>query len=144
MPTLLRSGAVSDDALPQLVAFEDWQPGSDSVPILTADAEIDERILAAPIIAIDFPVFKDGRGLSLAVLLRSRHHYEGELLAVGDVHEDILHYMYRCGFGSYLLPDERNPETALTLLTPYSDHYQASMRQPEPAFRRLDTGECAS
>ena len=37
-----------------------------------------------PLIAIRFPVFTDGRGYSLARLLRGRHGYAGELRAVGD------------------------------------------------------------
>ena len=140
MPTLLKAGSISSDPVPELVPAEDWQASSDAIPMLSADAEIPEAILAAGTIAIEFPAFNDGRGLSLAVLLRSRHRYEGELLAVGDVHQDILHFMHRCGFDSYLLPDDRDPQQALSLLSPYSDYYQASPRQPEPAFRRVAGG----
>ena len=140
MPTLLRNAAVSNDTVPAFEPADAWQPGSDAVPSLAPDAEIPEHILSAPSIAIEFPAFNDGRGLSLAVLLRSRHQFQGELLAVGDVHEDIMHFMHRCGFDSYLLPDDRDPHRALSLLSPYTDYYQASTRQPEPAFRRVASG----
>src|SRR5262245_19182101 len=36
-------------------------------------------------IAIKFPVFNDGRGISLAVLLRERHGFKGEIRAIGHL-----------------------------------------------------------
>lgn len=111
---------------------------------LACDDEPNADMLSAPVIAIDFPSFNDGRGLSLAVLLRTRFDYTGDLRAVGDVHEDILHYMVRCGFTSFALPEDRNAETALGCLTPYSECYQGSAVDPEPAFRRLSRGSVHS
>ncbi|MCB1842813.1 MAG: DUF934 domain-containing protein, partial [Halioglobus sp.] len=46
------------------------------------------------LIAINFPVFTDGRGFSYARELRERG-YTGELRAVGDVLVDQLAYMRR-------------------------------------------------
>jgi len=37
-----------------------------------------------PVIAVDFPQFTDGRGYSIARLLRDRYGYQGELRAVGE------------------------------------------------------------
>jgi len=71
------------------------------------------------------------------VLLRTRYGVTGDIMAIGDVHEDMLHYLRRCGFTSFLLPDTRSVDTALSMLTPYSDHYQASVIQPQPLFRRI-------
>ena len=96
--------------------------------------------MAAEAIAINFPAFNDGRGLSLAVLLRTRFNYTGEIRAVGAVHEDILHYIVRCGFDVIELPDERNIDTALACLEPYSGVYQGSVISPEPAYRRVNRG----
>jgi Uncharacterized protein conserved in bacteria len=42
------------------------------------------------LIALEFPVFKDGRSYSHARLLRERYGYQGELRAVGDVLRDQL------------------------------------------------------
>jgi len=94
----------------------------------------------AALIAIRFPSFNDGRGLSLAVLLRTRLNYRGELRAIGDVHADMFHYLHRCGFDSFLLPDGRDPHTALATLSALSDFYQGSVVEPEPAFRRVARG----
>lgn len=53
------------------------------------------------LIALDFPIFRDGRAYSTARLLRDRYHYTGELRAVGDVLLEQLHFMQRVGFDSY-------------------------------------------
>lgn len=63
----------------------------------------DPRPLAADLarfalIAIRFPAAGDGRGLSLARLLRERHGYRGELRAVGEVDADQTWFLARCGF----------------------------------------------
>ena len=110
---------------------------------LPGDAELEniESLLGrVALIAVDFPAFNDGRGLSLAVLLRTRCGFSGELRAVGDVHTDMMHYLRRCGFDSYLLPDGRNPQTALDALSSLTDFYQGSVAQPLPAYRRVGRG----
>lgn len=92
-----------------------------------------------PLVAIRFPAFNDGRGLSLAVLLRTRFGYRGELRAIGATHEDITHYLLRCGFDSILYPEGRDLSVALTGIA-MSDFYQASVVEPQPAFRRMRRG----
>ncbi len=121
---------------------EEWSADSGDGLILDVDAEPQAAFTKAPIIAIDFPAFADGRGLSLAVLLRSRYQYTGELRATGDVHPDLLHYMKRCGFDTFLLPEERSGTNinSQSTLAPYSDYYQASVLEPEPAYRRIRRG----
>ncbi len=113
---------------------EDWQTGR--ALRLAVDAEPEQAWIGASIIGIDFPAFVDGRGLSLAVLLRQRLNYTGELRAVGAIHEDTLHFLARCGFTSFELPDDCDLETALSLITPHRRYYQGSVVAPEPVFRR--------
>jgi uncharacterized protein (DUF934 family) len=122
-----------------LETLESWQ-GADQGLVLAVDAEPDARFTAAPVIAVDFPVFHDGRGLSLAVLLRTRIGFAGELRAVGDVHPELLHYLSRCGFDSCLLPDGRALPPGDGALAPYTDYYQASVAEAQPAFRRNRRG----
>jgi len=110
---------------------------------LPGDVELEniEPLLGrVALIAVDFPAFSDGRGLSLAVLLRTRCGFRGELRAIGDVHTDMMHYLERCGFDSYLLPDGRDPQTALNALSSLTDFYQGSVAQPLPAYRRVPRG----
>ena len=126
-----------------------WTQESGSGLLLEPSDEPEVRFAEAPLIAINFPSFNDGRGLSLAVLLRTRFGYTGELRAVGDVHPDIIHYMKRCGFDTFQMPEGRtlppaaNDDSAnrdMNTLAPYSDYYQASVINPQPAYRRVRRG----
>ena len=129
-----------------LVPAADWATPSDGGLLLSVDAEPEARFADAEVIAIEFPAFNDGRGLSLAVLLRTRMGFTGELRAVGKLNLDILHYLARCGFDSVVLDDVsvleagHHHRTHANLLAPYSDNYQASVVEPEPAYRRVRRG----
>ncbi len=120
---------------------DEWTPGN--ALLLPCDAEPEATFTAASAIAIELPAFNDGRALSLAVLLRTRIGFEGDLWAVGDVHEDLAHYMVRCGFTHLSLSNEGGAERALQRLKPYTDHYQASIIEPQPAYRRVPRGAAA-
>ncbi|MCY4213223.1 MAG: DUF934 domain-containing protein [Gammaproteobacteria bacterium] len=146
MPKLLRlnddangtgNGAAAGAAA-QLEPAGQWTPESGKGLKLSVDQEIEERFLAAPLIGIEFPTFSDGRGLSLAFLLRSRHGYQGDLVATGAVQADILHYMRRCGFTAALLPGGEAPDAQT--LAPHSDYYQACATEPEPGRFRIGGG----
>ena len=78
------------------------------------------------IIALDFPTFKDGRSYSHARLLRERYKYEGELRAIGDVLQDQLFFMKRCGIDSFKVRDDKNIEEALKSFKDFSVRYQAA------------------
>ncbi|MFU8814830.1 MAG: DUF934 domain-containing protein [Pseudomonadales bacterium] len=123
-----------------LTALDDWQVDTGHGLLLSVDAEPEPRFCAAPLIAIEFPVFHDGRGLSLAVLLRTRIGYGGELRAVGDVHPELLHYLSRCGFDSCVLPEGRLLPQDEVPFVPHEAYYQASVVEALPAFRRETRG----
>lgn len=99
-------------------------------------AAIAGRLGEIAVVAIDFPQFTDGRGYSIARLLRERYGYKGEIRAVGEVLRDNLFYLSRCGFDSFALSDQATAEEALAHLTIFSDAYQASVERPQPLFRR--------
>jgi uncharacterized protein (DUF934 family) len=88
------------------------------------------------LIAIEFPVFRDGRGYSLAALLRQRLGFRGELRAVGDVLVDQLFYLKRVGFDAFALRADQEPDTAVAALSTFSEVYQSAADQPLPLFRR--------
>jgi len=87
-------------------------------------------------IAIDFPVFRDGRGYSLARILRGNMHYAGELRACGDVLRDQLFYLQRCGFNSFVTREDRCIEEALAGLSDFTVTYQADAHEKRPIYRR--------
>jgi uncharacterized protein (DUF934 family) len=107
--------------------------GSDDPAVLGRDLQRFE------LIAINFPQFTDGRGYSLARLLRERYGYRGELRAVGDVIADNLFFLASCGFDAFALkdaPDDTALSAALAHLGDFSDAYQSSVTRPQPLFRR--------
>jgi len=95
-----------------------------------------DRIVSAARIEVNFPKFGDGRGFSLARLLRERHGYKGELRAVGEVARDHLYYMEQCGFDAFLLRDGEDAGEALGGFEDFSDSYSSSVTRPLPLFRR--------
>jgi len=90
----------------------------------------------ASVIAIEFPRFTDGRGYSIARVLRGRLGYLGELRAVGDIMRDQLFYLMRVGFDAFELRDDQDANAAIAALRDFSVRYQASSDQPLPHFRR--------
>ena len=88
------------------------------------------------LIAVNFAVFTDGRGYSIARLVRERYGFKGELRAVGDVQVDQIYYMSRVGFDAFALPVDKNPERALAAFNTFSDAYQSGVDEPLPLFRR--------
>ncbi|HUH37156.1 MAG TPA: DUF934 domain-containing protein [Spongiibacteraceae bacterium] len=106
-----------------------WLDSDQPPAAIAADLE------AFTVIAINFPVFTDGRGFSYARALRKRHHYKGELRAIGPFIRDQLFYMHRCGFNAYALATD-DLDSALQSLEVFSDAYQASYDRAEPLFRR--------
>lgn len=71
------------------------------------------------IIAIEFEKFNDGRGFTLARLLRERYGYQGEIRAVGTFLRDQLYYMKRCGFDAFEFSGAQDLEGALNAFTAY-------------------------
>lgn len=88
------------------------------------------------LVAVDFPVFRDGRGYSIARLLRERYGWRGELRAIGDVLRDQLNYMARCGFDAFAVRADKDIHDALKAFSELSVQYQAAVDIPQPLFRR--------
>ena len=98
-------------------------------------AKIAPDLRFLPVIAIDFPVFTDGRGYSTARLLRERCAFRGELRAIGDVQRDQLHYLAHCGFDAFAPRADDDAQAALAGFGDLSDGYQATGLRT-PWFRR--------
>lgn len=99
-------------------------------------AEIAADLAVLALVAVRFPKFTDGRGYSIAALLRRRHGYRGELRAFGDIGRDQLFYLSRVGFDSFALPGHRDPGAALAGLQDFTVRYQSSADEPLPLFRK--------
>ncbi|MDC9719159.1 MAG: DUF934 domain-containing protein [Gammaproteobacteria bacterium] len=101
--------------------------GDDDLPSLLANAD------KLSMIAVEFEPFADGRGFSMARMLR-RAGYEGEIRAVGDVAMDRIDFMQRVGFNAFELRDDQDVTEALTKLGEVSVHFQPSADGQGPAY----------
>jgi len=99
-------------------------------------AELVDDFEKIALIGVDFPVFRDGRGYSIARLLRERYGWRGELRAIGDVLRDQLNFMARCGFDAFAVRSDKDIHDALKAFTEFSVQYQSAVDTPQPLFRR--------
>ncbi|MDX1693030.1 MAG: DUF934 domain-containing protein [Ketobacteraceae bacterium] len=130
-----------------LVSLETWQTKKDELIrhdgriglLLNGDAELDDFVDDLDqfdLIAVNFPKFADGRGYSLARLIRERAGYTGELRAVGDVLRDQLFYLHRCGFNAFVIREDRDVEDALNAFNDFTVTYQADVHEERPIYHR--------
>ncbi len=99
-------------------------------PLRHADA-----VQKAPVIALHFPKWTDGRAYSQAVLLRARLRYAGEIRATGEVLVDMLPLLRRCGFDSAQLRAGQSVEAAERSMRFFPGHYQADAVGGAPRFQ---------
>ncbi|MEZ5492125.1 MAG: DUF934 domain-containing protein [Gammaproteobacteria bacterium] len=98
--------------------------------------DIREPLNNFPLIALNFPVFSDGRSYTNARELRENLGFQGELRAIGDVLRDQLFYMQRCGFNAFQLRHDQDVDECIQAFKDFHTGYQASIDQPAPLFRR--------
>ena len=146
---LLRDAASLADvpaATPVIVPLALWQAEHDA---LAARGDVgvwlkpneDPDALASdvanlPLIAIDFPKFVDGRGYSIARLLRDKYRFGGEMRAIGDILRDQLYYLRQCGFDAFAVRSDRSAADAVGGFDDFSENYQSTVTRPVPLYRR--------
>ena len=86
-------------------------------------------------IAIRFPTFGDGRGISLAVLLRERHGFKGEIRAVGYLIPDLAQFLLRSGFDTAEITDPEQASVWKASVSRIQHNYQRGYRNPLPLRR---------
>jgi len=131
MATLIKERRIAAESAPSPEQGEVLRLEPSDDPAAFAD-----RLDRVARIEVNFPKFGDGRGYSIARLLRERYGYKGELRAVGQITRDHLFFMESCGFDAFLLRDGEDAEDALQAFEDFSDSYQASVKRPVPLFRR--------
>ena len=149
MSRLIKNNRIVDDAWTRLVLTEGEAPESVALPnasvifplavwqaqraaILARPHEVGvwldshegpetiaDNLAHFAVIGVNFPKFADGRGYSTARLLRERFAYTGEIRALGDVLQDQLFLLKRCGFDAFAVRQLLFPLLAAALLVPY-------------------------
>jgi uncharacterized protein (DUF934 family) len=100
--------------------------------------EIVQQSLASwPVIAIDFPNYKDGRGFSTAAILRKRFSWDKEVRAIGDVLVDQLIQMARVGFDSFDLRADQSIEVGLAQFSIYHVSMQNDWRSARSQLKAV-------
>lgn len=161
MPKLIKNNAVIDDnwtlvkdasavsELPAgkiIVPLALWQAnkaelaarGEVGVWLSTADdaTAVQDDLAQLPVVAVNFPAFTDGRGYSIARILRDHFRYDGEIRAVGDVLRDQLFYLKRSGFNAFVMRENDKSEEALQSLNDFTYSYQAGADDNRALFNR--------
>jgi uncharacterized protein (DUF934 family) len=130
MPRLIIGRRVASETPPS--------PDAKVVRLEPADdpAKVAGELATASRVEVNFPKFGDGRGFSIARLLRERHGYKGEVRAVGQITRDHLFFLESVGFDAFELREGEDAAEALAAFDDFSESYQASVTRPVPLFRR--------
>ncbi len=86
-------------------------------------------------LVLEFGVFRDGRGFSLASSLRAGG-YDGQLIAAGAVLPDQARHLARSGFDAVELPADADREAWNRMLEAFDVPMQAAERGGTPAWNR--------
>ena len=87
-------------------------------------AELEPHLANLALIALVFPVYKDGRAYSQARVLRERFGFRGELRATGQVLRDQFVFMQRAGFDAFEVKKQGDAEAFAATVKRYSVFYQ--------------------
>ena len=133
--------SVADDEdlpnAPAIVTLDRWRAERDALAGRNAPTGVRLRSDQSPgeiaddldrlaVVALEFPVFTDGRAFSSARLLRERHGYEGEIRAVGNVLRDQLLFMLRCGFDTFEMDSDSAAQDWRAATAEFDVFYQAA------------------
>jgi uncharacterized protein (DUF934 family) len=99
------------------------------------ESELAPYLAHLSLIALEFPVFRDGRAYTQARLLRERHGFKGEIRATGDVLRDQFLFMARAGFDAFEAKKDADAEAFAQALGEFTIRYQPAADGPSHRFR---------
>ena len=85
------------------------------------------NFLDKDMVAIEFLTFRDGRGFSLAHLLRREAGFKGKLVALGTLLPDQAQMLYRSGFDLATVGNKKLTDWQLAIKN-FSIFYQTAIR----------------
>jgi len=88
------------------------------------------------LVALVFPLFRDGRAYSQARILRERYGFRGELRATGQVLRDQFLFLLRAGFDAFEVTKEIDAEAFCETIAKFDVFYQPTGDGRVTAFRR--------
>ena len=108
---LVQMGRVSEDTLTEPIDINGFVTNQ-VIDVLRLPANVNLDLIAPALgrvktILIEFENFADGRGFSVARLLRHRHNFEGLLIADGNFIPDQYAFAVQCGFDAVRIDEAR-------------------------------------
>lgn len=91
---------------------------------ISVDFDVSDLKMVPDVLAIYFKEFTDGRGYSLARLIRDRLNFKGDLIAIGDILRDQLWDLERCGFNAFVMRSDQDVNEALNAFHEFDVTYQ--------------------
>lgn len=88
-----------------------------------------------PVIGVNFPKFRDGRGYSTARILRETG-FGGDIRAIGDITIDQMRFLNRTGFSSVLPAKAIAPAAVAAALSRFPAVYQRAADAGQPLWAR--------
>lgn len=106
------------------------------LPVTTPLEEVEAiAAVGAETLVLEFPAFRDGRGFSLAAVLRERG-YQGRLVADGNLLPDQVRHLRRSGFDAVVLGAGADVAAWERMNTAFSAAYQPAVDPAVPVWRR--------
>jgi uncharacterized protein (DUF934 family) len=106
-------------------------------------AELAPCLAHLALVALVFPVFRDGRAFSQARLLREQYGFLGELRATGQILRDQFLFMLRAGFDAFEVTKEADAAAFAETVRRYSVFYQPTGDgRPTVQHARVARADC--
>ena len=105
------------------------------LPVTTPLDEVETAAREAEVIVLEFDAFRDGRGFSLASVLRERG-FGGRLIADGRVLPDQARHLRRTGFDAVVVGPNGDREAWRRMDEAFSAAYQPAEDAAMPIWRR--------
>jgi uncharacterized protein (DUF934 family) len=99
-------------------------------------AELAPYLDRLALVALVFPLFRDGRAYSQARILRERYGFRGELRATGQVLRDQFLFLLRAGFDSFEVSKDADAAAFAETTRRFDVFYQPTGDGRVTAFRR--------
>lgn len=121
----------------QSMQWLDSAPEGVRLPVTTPLDEVETVARGAEVLVLEFETFRDGRGFSLAAVLRERG-YRGRLIADGRLIPDQARHLRRSGFDGVVLGADADIDAWKRMDAAFSATYQPVEDRAVPIWRRRE------
>jgi phosphoadenosine phosphosulfate reductase len=113
----------------------DHAPEGLRLPVTSSLEQVEAALTSTDTLILEFNAFRDGRGFSLASVLRERG-FKGRLIADGRLIPDQARHLRRTGFDAVVIGADADVDAWRRMDQAFSTVYQAAEDGAVPAWRR--------